>query len=196
MKKNKSINRRVKYISLGMLAAVLFGILVMSGCMQQALELPPADFLLKLYKSDSATAKSVAYTDHSLNISGSAKAVLKYVFKNNRIELQMGIEPGSNVEAHLKAVLTFKNTSDPVLAAGIYRFPEDSTRLGIVLSEHGHSILTSYKEILDGIVEVSYDTSRQTFSGTFRYLQFKPLPGKGFDRLNFTGWFNDALLEY
>lgn|GEM_PF-4768287 len=170
-------------------------ILVMGGCMQQAEEMPPADFLLKLYKSDSATGKSVAYTDHSLNVNGSAKAVLKYVFKDNRIELQMGIVPGTNVQARMNALLVFKNTSNPILAAGLYRFPADSNRLVIELKECTPSSVLAYRDILDGQVEVQYDTLSKTFSGTFRYIRFRPLPGSEYDRLNFTGWFNDALLE-
>ena len=98
-------------------------VLVLGGCMQQAEEMPQSDFLLKLYKSDSASGKSVSYTDHSLNVNGSAKAVLKYQVKGSRIELQMGIEPGTNVQARMNALLVFKNTPNPLLAAGLYRFP-------------------------------------------------------------------------
>ncbi len=157
--------------------------------------MPTADFLLKFYKSDSASGKSVSYTDHSLNVNGSAKAVLKYQVKGSRIELQMGIEPGTNVQARMNALLVFKNTSNPPLAAGRYTFPEDSSRLSIVLKERTASSFLTYRDVLDGQVDVQYDPVSKTFSGTFRYIRFCPIPGEAYDRLNFTGWFNDALLE-
>ncbi len=170
-------------------------VLVLGGCMQQAEEMPQSDFLLKLYKSDSASGKSVSYTDHSLNVNGSAKAVLKYQVKGSRIELQMGIEPGTNVQARMNALLVFKNTPNPLLAAGLYRFPEDSSRLAIVLKERTAAADLTYSVVLDGQVDVQYDAFSKTFSGTFRYIRFSPIPGEAYDRLNFTGWFNDALLE-
>lgn len=170
-------------------------VLAISSCKQQAEKMPQADFLLKLVKSDSANGKGIVYTDHSLNVNGSAAAELKYVLKGNRVELRMGIVPGTNVETRLKAILSFKQSGNPLLAAGFYHFPEDSSRLGIMLTERTGSVVTTYNEILDGRVDVQYDPARRTFSGTFSYLRFRPLPDKGFDRLTFSGWFNDALLE-
>ncbi len=177
------------------MALLCWAVLAISSCKQQAQEMPQADFLLKLVKSDSVHGNSVVLTDHSLNVNGSAAAELKYVLKGNRIELRMGIVPGTNVETRLKAILSFKQTGNPLFAAGVYHFPEDSSRLSIVLTERTGSAVLTYNEILDGNVDVQYDPVRRTFSGTFSYLRFSPLPDKGFDRLNFSGWFNDALLE-
>jgi hypothetical protein len=154
---------------------------------------PSPDFELRLTKAES-NGNTVLQVDNAVNMTDAVTAAAYYSFKNQTVEITLGIQPATTVTTRLKASIRIFNCNKSADAAGVYQLPADAGKFQLSCTETSavNSIIMS--NAYEGKIEIKYDAATNTLNGVITNFRFTPATNT-IQSLVLNGKFNHAAIK-
>jgi hypothetical protein len=151
------------------------------------------DFELRLTKIES-TGNTVLQVDNAVNMIDAVTAATSYSFKNQTVEITMGIQPVTTVTPRLKASIRIFNCTKAADAAGVYQLPADAGKFQLSCTETSGANSIIMSNPFEGKIEIKYDAATNTLNGIITGFHFTPVTN-AVQSLVLNGKFNHAAIK-